>query len=1011
MRTLTAGQTTLFQAADRAHHVKVEVENGSGTMIDLTTKLVNWRYGQVVDDHHDSGSFSFSLGKDTDSLAPGMQTSTWNTLDDGTTYSALLELNRELKFYAAVTALGTDPVAGDWELVYHARIQDVDDKANPIVVSTWDAIASTLDGATLQTEATYGSDSGTVTLENVIQQNFTDADTGVTLYTPTASGAGVTPYKRGLQSALAVSKQLSESIGWTARSRWRESTSAFAWTLYEPDRNASVAVWTFGPDRYIATPNSSRALRDIRNKVRVRYTNAETGKRESVTVTDSASVTKYGGPRAIPRFMEISEAEDSVINTEAKATSLANAVLNDLAEPFFDYAIELPFFWPAELGDLYAYSANGKTFTATQNLAAVSIQHSGDGAGKAKTTILARGKPAGARKSHLARDVKVTGPGVPEEATNALSNVKLTRDVANGQWTLTWTRGGLVERVLVWVNELLETSTDDPHAITGDPVANKETGAVDADTYTGSIPSRGRYTGVVLIPYDEAGKAGPVWKGLVSPYAGIPPKNDFLYHVPAVGTADLYGRTTDEQGKAGTVYVWVNPDGYENPDYSAAADGQVTYNGGSAFSFGPDTVFTNAAGTSVGTILNNIPAGAETPKVVAVEIVSEDGRTTGQIPYRLSSVLDLVDNLSVIKRNKITKGWQFGGTIGEAPYIADDEAAVLALDPAVIETTRAIAADTGQQYEHNGTEWVTTTFSSTGRVGFLPALVTGVIKTIHLTALSVTTDILAALAVTTEKIAAGAVTAVKIAVGTLSEIATDAGIIIEGMLRNSGGTALLNLDAVAGAAGDDGINLKVPGLVSYANGTLVLTNPLSQAQDDLGTMVAGLIQNDPTTPTAGIRVDAASTRPAGWTTYLDLAASGSGAVLAHNELSLNADGTANWSTAVLNPPTLTDASLTRGHWTTDGDGLGTDGTEYRVSWDTRDLIGGETVTIVFYRAGSSVDSVTSIDASLGTYPTAPDDYFVAGGSSTDLVGAQVTLYTSGGTKLDTINTRDLIQST
>lgn len=464
MRTLTSALQALFQGAHRAHHVRVEVENGDGTLVDVTSRLVGWSYGQQVDDLHDPGSFRFSRGEGTDSLAPLYQASEWNRLDDGETYSPLLQLGRTLVFSAMTTALGEAPAS--YVEVYRGRIRRVNDKSSPIQVDCWDSLADTLHKKQIREPISYGDEGGDATLEEVIQGVLDDNGTGVTLWAPTPSDAGVLPYEQKRESVLQAVRTLAETIGWTTRSRWDEASGAFRWALYEPDRTASTPVWSFGPDRYVATPESDRAVDDVRNVIEVEYTDAETGARGTVEASDPVSIAEYDEV-----VMRLAFDDTDPINSEEKAEHVAAAALADLAEPYYTYGIELPYFWPAELGDLYEFTANGTVFTDSQTLAVVSVQHSGDGAGKARTTLLCRGKPAGARKAWIERSLDRADPQTPLDEEYGLVDVREVAASGAGKRRWAWTRRGRQVRSVWWAYQAFATPwTDDNWGIVGQQV-------------------------------------------------------------------------------------------------------------------------------------------------------------------------------------------------------------------------------------------------------------------------------------------------------------------------------------------------------------------------------------------------------------------------------------------------------------------------------------------------------------------------------------------------------------
>lgn len=99
-------------------------------------------------------------------------------------------------------------------------------------------------------------------------------------------------------------------------------------------------------------------------------------------------------------------------------------------------------------------------------------------------------------------------------------------------------------------------------------------------------------------------------------------------------------------------------------------------------------------------------------------------------------------------------------------------------------------------------------------------------------------------------------------------------------------TCQVTADAATGSASV----LPVQGLPSI-NARHINALTLSAIIGRLGTIIAGLIQNAETSPTAGIRVDSGTTLPATLERYIDLAATGSEPFLNHPLFKLRADGT------------------------------------------------------------------------------------------------------------------------
>src|SRR5690606_14419731 len=83
------------------------------------------------------------------------------------------------------------------------------------------------------------------------------------------------------------------------------------------------------------------------------------------------------------------------IDTAEEAQALADAALADLAQPKAEQEIELHYWWPVELHDLYRFLPNGVHYDEAQDLAVVNWRHE-LAADRARTFIRTRGRPAGA---------------------------------------------------------------------------------------------------------------------------------------------------------------------------------------------------------------------------------------------------------------------------------------------------------------------------------------------------------------------------------------------------------------------------------------------------------------------------------------------------------------------------------------------------------------------------------------------------------------------------------------
>ena len=217
-------------------------------------------------------------------------------------------------------------------------------------------------------------------------------------------------------------RSVAQSIGYDFRFKFNDNVDGttvsegvdatakggFVPTVFCPlrDRISTNVDFTFGPSAYYDISSLSTSTARIRNHVRVHYTEyATTGSDgepvannlKFMEVENAASIAKYGR-----RSMILGGTEDALglITTSIEAERLARLALKDLVDPEIIKTVELPYFFAAEVGDFYEFSANDDHYSSDQHLAVHSISHSFDGT-EATTTLECRGKPSGGLNSHL----------------------------------------------------------------------------------------------------------------------------------------------------------------------------------------------------------------------------------------------------------------------------------------------------------------------------------------------------------------------------------------------------------------------------------------------------------------------------------------------------------------------------------------------------------------------------------------------------------------------------------
>lgn len=238
-------------------------------------------------------------------------------------------------------------------------------------------------------------------VEDVMQRIINDnwpSGTAPTLYVPTSPSWNIKSFIQERESIMDAVRDLANQIGWDIRYKWRSGTSQFELTLFEPQRSKTTPDRTLSGSSYLTIDAVRIDISMIRNVVRVWYDDSAdldmsgNALRKSVSVSSSASITDYGR-----RFMEVSEDATKGIDTSTEATRLANGILSDLATPEAEVAINDLYLPIVELGDLYRFSSNGRTWDADLDVAVVGYQHTIQN-GEARTSITCRGKPAGLGK-------------------------------------------------------------------------------------------------------------------------------------------------------------------------------------------------------------------------------------------------------------------------------------------------------------------------------------------------------------------------------------------------------------------------------------------------------------------------------------------------------------------------------------------------------------------------------------------------------------------------------------
>ena len=748
MRTATAGEQAVLSGMQSSQYLKVEVKDAGGSWVDYELRSgVDWtdRARIFKDVNQRVAGFELALAREADgnSLAPLINSD--------------IAPGRAVRISGARVAVGATPGASDYKTLLLGEVDRWDAAADPLVLTGRDDMGHLVD-RWVETETEYGTDAGRA-IESVMGDILTDwTDGRFTLYTPTSPGFLVTRYLQQEESVLSALQTLADLIGWAIDYRWDDSTSAFRLTFYEPDRTPAATEWTFGPDDYYDVEELAVDRDEVRNVVEVRYTDSATDARTSYTSTVAASVTKYGR-----RWMLIQEPDDSPIDSDAEAQTLADAAASDLSEPVAQQRIPVDLFWPVQLGDFYGFTANDVHYDVDQEFAVTGFEHVfADGV--AGTRITTRGTGAVAHtRGWFKREQKERPPREKEAGLKLLD----FREGSSTDTTITysWKLGTDLDES--WIHDY---EKDQPHTVDNWPGTTRPPDSVDDSRtveYTVTIPEPGK-----LKYFQVEGRRTGVSAADDMVRVLIRPTKITESEAFADGVV-IANKLTESSKRFGSDVVFTAVD-WDTVDW---ASGTITMADATAYSIGAGSTG-NMASDGIRYIYLDPDASA-----TELQVTTSITTATGE------------DKVLVCVAKRATGGASSGQYAFFVPAVGSFFLNADQMSDAAI-TEIKVATDA-----------ITTTKISDDAIT-TPKILAGAITTAKLDALAVTADKIAANAITatkisagaveTDKLAANAVTAAKINVASLSAISVDAGTITAGILQQAAGSRYIDLDATSG---------------------------------------------------------------------------------------------------------------------------------------------------------------------------------------------------------------------
>lgn len=161
MRTLTSKQIPVAAANARGEFLRVEIKDAGGTWRDLgsypgydSVESASW--GEDVDSPHATCEVVLKREFDNFSVAPLMENAAANRqFNPSASYVPLVYLNRELRISVAIVPADTTPVSADWMVVFHGRVDTIDEASNETQILQCRDLAGTMAQTWIEEERVY----------------------------------------------------------------------------------------------------------------------------------------------------------------------------------------------------------------------------------------------------------------------------------------------------------------------------------------------------------------------------------------------------------------------------------------------------------------------------------------------------------------------------------------------------------------------------------------------------------------------------------------------------------------------------------------------------------------------------------------------------------------------------------------------------------------------------------------------------------------------------------------
>lgn len=343
----------------------LEITDPDGNWVDVSADFgeIDFLNAMSISDDIDSNTMSFSaslLREDIPSglsLAPLLESSSLNR-DMSDSYAPMLDLVRMWRIYSAITEKGVAPTTEDKREIGKGYI-------DKIGVSGKNESVVTLIGR--------GEEAALLDFE-IVDPVYCAQDTPISDYIQALIDAGETPFTLFVPETITqlmneispgltgnqynAIQSVADIVGGRVRCIY-DTDGVNKLTFYIPNREAEEGEedYSFGPEEYLDLPLNDLDITNVRNDIRLKFYNADTGVQDQVRYPisgASGSITTYKR-----RIFPITLAADTQIVSAESAQAFVDAVGKDLELPKLMQQATPPGFWPVQICDWVKMLPNG----------------------------------------------------------------------------------------------------------------------------------------------------------------------------------------------------------------------------------------------------------------------------------------------------------------------------------------------------------------------------------------------------------------------------------------------------------------------------------------------------------------------------------------------------------------------------------------------------------------------------------------------------------------------------